>query len=788
MLSPLDRKLLRDLWRVKGQATAIAAVIALGVMLLVMMDGLVNSLQETKDTYYERHRLADVFAPVKRAPDRVLDDLKAIPGVSAVVGRVNGAALIDLPAQEVPIRAQVVSLPRSGDPILNGYRLAEGRRIDSDRDNEVLLLKAFADARGLSPGDDLTATINGARRIYTIAGLAQSPEFVYTTPPGELAPDDARFAVLWMNKPALEALYDLDGAFNEAILALGRGAKLPAVLGQADRILRGYGGTGAYGLEDQVSNRFLSEEITSLRASSRGVPPIFLGVAAFLLNIVVSRMIQSERSQIGLLKAFGYGSAAVSAHYLKFILVIAVGGAVAGCLLGILAGVNVAGFYQTYYKFPFLLFRVDPAAFLVGILVSVAAASAGGIFVLRGVFVLAPATAMRPPVPADYSRSAGVVRALGRWLDQPSRMIARRLIRQPGKSVTAVLSIAAGMALSVAMLTLMSGFDRTVRVNFSLVDRSDVTVTFAEPLSRKAVHELQSIKGVVEVEPFRDVDVVLRNGLHAHRGAISGRVAEPRLNRAIDDGTNTIFLRRDGLILSEALAETLHIEPGETLTVEVREGRRPILRLPVIGVTEAFIGAPAYLQLDALNRVLGEPNRVSGSYLRTDSIYNDHIYRELKNSPAIAGVSLTDDTRASLRKLLDTGAGAMRYIMAAIAAIITFGIVYNSARIAFAEREQELASLRVMGFTRGEAAFVLLGELAVITFLALPIGSGLGYYLSHAVAAGFSTDLYRIPVMFDPASYGSAIIAVLIAAFLSGWVVKRDVDHLDMVAALKSRD
>lgn len=786
-MSPLDHKLLRDLWRVKGQATAIAVVIAVGVLMLVMMGGLVNSLEKTKAAYYERYRFADVFASVTRAPKRTLDDLAAVPGVAAVEGRVNGAALIALPGQDVPIRAQTISVPEFRAPALNDYYLAAGQAIDPARDNQILLLQGFAEAHGLAPGDMLTVTMNGARRSLQISGLAQAPEFLYTTPPGELAPDDARFAVIWMNERALQSAFDLSGAFNEALLALSRDARLPAVLAAVDRVLRPYGGTGAYGVEDQMSNRFLTEEINGLRASSTSVPPIFLAIAAFLLYIVISRTVESEREQIGLLKAFGYSSVAIGIHYLKFVLVIAGAGAALGCLLGFVSGIGVAEFYRVYYKFPFLLFSVNPATFVAGFLVSVLTASAGSFIVLRRVFALAPATAMRPPAPADYSRSATFGRLMKALLDQPSRMVARRLFRQPVRALASVAGISAGMALSVSMLSVLGGFDTALSLNFTVIDRSDVTVGFVQPRGSDAINVLARMDGVLSVEPFRNVPAVLRNGLDTYRGTINGLVSEPSLNRAVDADMQPIYIRDDGVILAEALAEILHITPGQRLTLEIQEGTRPILQIPVVGVARSLMGSPAYMELDALNRALGEQNRFSGAHLRIDSAYDRAIYDALKDMPGVAGVSLKSDARRSFETLMDSGAGSVRYIMAAVAAIITFGIVYNSARIAFAERERDLASLRVMGFTKGEAAFVLLGELAVIAVVALPVGSLLGYFLSAAIAAGFSTDLYRIPTIFVPSSYGSAAIAVLAAAVLSGWLVKRDVDRIDPVAALKTR-
>lgn len=787
-MTPLNRKLLRDLWRIKGQAVAIGMVIAVGVLLLVMQSGLITSLDETRRAYYERYRFAEVFAPVNRAPEQLIDSLAVIPGVAAAEGRVIGSALIDLPGRDLPLQAQAISLPDVGEPRLNEIYLTEGRRLESDRPDEVLLLQSFAAAHGLRPGDRFAATMNGVRRNLRIVGLAMAPEFLYTTAPGELVSDDSRFGVFWMSRTALAAAYDMEGAFNEALFSLGRNARLPAVLDAVDRRLEPYGGRGAYGRKDQASNRFISEEIDGLRATSTSVPPIFLAVAAFLLYIVISRMVQAEREEIGLMKAFGYRSLEVGVHYFKLVLAIAVGGALAGCLLGIMSGRALVDIYLLYFKFPFLVFQLDPASFMIAFLVSVGSASAGGLLVLRRVFALTPAAAMRPPVPLDYSRSGQVGMILIRLLDQPSRMVLRRLTRQTGRMMGALIGIAAGMALSVAMIGIMTGFDRMIELTFNVVDHSDVTVSFNEAVSDKAIFELQRLPGVIEVEPVRIVPVVLRNGLRSHRGSINGLVESPRLNRAVDDKLVTIPLREGGIVLAQALADILAVGSGDLLTVEVREGRRPTLFIPVAGVANTFLGAPAYMQRETLNRVLKEPNRLSAAYLRIDSAQSSTIYRTLKEMPAVAGVSLKSDTRAALQKQMDTGAGAMRFIMTAIAGVITFGIVYNAARIAYAERARDLASLRVIGFTRGEAAFVLLGELAVITLLALPVGALLGYLLTYAIAAGFSTDLYQIPVRVSAQSYAGAAVAVLAAAVISGWLVKRDMDQMELVSALKTRE
>lgn len=788
MVTPLHAKLTRDLWRMKGQAIAIGFVIAIGVAMQVMMTGLVLSLTETRDAYYDRYRLADVFAPVARAPERVAETLTRIDGVAQVETRITGMALVDISGRDLPVSARALSLPDHGAPGLNDILLTAGRMIDRTRPEEILLLDGFAAANGLRPGDRIRTTMNGARRSLLIVGTAQSPEFLYTTAPGEFVPDDARFGVIWMNRSALGSAYDLEGAFNEALVSLTRTAREEAVLDAIDRVLDPYGGPGAYGLADQFSNRFVSEEIAGLEVSSTGVPPIFLAVAAFLLYIVISRLVQSEREEIGLMKAFGYRNGEVGWHYMQLVLTIALGGALLGCLLGIAAGRAMIPVYTTYYKFPFLLFRLEPASFLTGIATSVFVASIGGLFVLRRIVRLAPAEAMRPPTPPDYSRTGRFGAGLSQWLDQPSRMVLRRITRQPGRMAGAVFGIAAGMGLSLGMLTIYEGFDVALDRTFNVIDRSDATVTFAYPASDKTILELARMDGITLAEPVRQVPVVFRNGRLDHQGAITGLAPGAYLFRALDANEQPIALPERGVVLSTALASILALEPGDPVTVEVREGSQPVLTVPVTGIADSLMGSPAYMDLAALNRMLGEPGRVSGAYLAVDPERQASVHAALKDMPVVAGVSLRTEALAAFQTIMDSGAGSIRYVMGFMAFIITFGIVYNAARVAQAERSRDLASLRVIGFHTGETAFVLLGELAVVVLAALPLGILIGRSLSSGIAAGFSTELYQIPVIFAPQAQGLAISVVVAAALLSGWLVKRDIDRADMIEALKTRE
>ena len=787
-MTVLHRKLARDLWRIRAQALAIAAVVAVGVMMQVMMTGLVVTLGETRDAYFDRYRLADVFAPVTRAPVGVMDRVAAIPGVLASEGRVAGLGRIDVADSDRPVQARVLSLPRVPDG-LNGILLTAGRLPVAGGGDEIVLLDSFAQARRIALGDRLVVTIEGARQRLRVVGLARAPEFMFMPAPGEFFPADDRFAVIWMDPEAAAAALDLRGAFNEALVLTSRDRPPQAVLADLDRLLGPHGGGAGYLQDQQTSARFVGEELTQLRRSSRFLPPVFLGVAAFLLNVTIARIIQAERREIGLLKAFGHTGAEIAGHYLEMALVIALVGAALGSALGVMAGHGLVQVYMMFYKFPFLVFSLGPGPFAAAIAFSVVAAASGALLALRGLFRLTPAEAMRPPAPPDFARAGnGALARVAGLLDQPGRMILRQLTRQPFRSLGTIVGISFGLGLNMAMLMIYAGFDHTMAVTFGFADRSTATVAFVRPVAQAAAHDIRNRPGVIVAEGRREVPVLFRNGLATHRGALTGLPPDARLNRPLDKGLNPIPLPVEGVVLSRGLAEVLGIKPGEMLRVEVTEGRRQPLWLPVAGVSDTLLGAPAYMRLDSLGRAIREPDRINSLALRLDPARAGALMDDLRAMPMVAGVSFKSDSWREFRRIADEGAGRMRFVLGAIAFVLSFGIVYNAARISFSERALELASLRVMGFTRAEVMFLLAGEIAVLVMLALPLGTALGWQAAQGIALAFSNELYQVSARFQPHSVAMAVLVVLGSMTVSVAMLRRALDRMNMVEALKARE
>jgi putative ABC transport system permease protein len=729
-----------------------------------------------------------VFVGLKRAPNALEPRLAEIPGVAHVQTRVVRDVTLDMPDLNEPAVGRLISIPENGQIELNALHLRSGRYIEPFRDDEILAAEGFVEAHKLHPGDKITAIINGRRKELRIVGTALSPEYVYTIRLGSLVPDDKRFGVFWMGHQALAAAFDMEGAFNDVCLDLTPGADEQEVIERLDEIVKPYGGLGSHGRRDQISNRFLSDEIRQLQRMGTIIPSIFLTVAAFLLNVVLSRIVALQRDQIAALKAFGYSNLAVGIHYLKFVLAVAVVGMILGSIVGYWFGLSITKIYTRFYKFPMLYFTLPPKVALMALGASAVAAIAGTLNVIRHAVNLPPAEAMRPEPPTAYRLTILERLGLQDFFSQPARMILRHLERRPLKAFFSSF----GMALAVTILILgrfsADALDFLLETQFTLTQRQDISVGFVEPTSMAGFHEIQHLAGAVHVEPRRMVPVRITHGHIQRRTMIQGIVDAPQLNHLVDENQEAIPLPKEGIVLNSKLAELLDVKLGETVSVEVLEGARHVRQVPVTGLATEFLGTFCYMNLRALNRLLGEGDSLTEAWLTADESRIDDLYKRLKETPRVAGVSIK---KISIRSFQDTvmeNMLQMQFFNVIFACIIAFGVVYNTARIALSERGRELASLRVLGLTRGEISFILLGELAVLTLMALPLGIAMGWLLVKTVCIFLDTEMYRIPFVIAPATYGFSVTVVLIAALISGLIVRRRLDHLDLIAVLKTRE
>jgi len=788
-MKALHLKLLRDLWQMKGQALTISLVMACGIAVFVMSLSTLDSLQSAQTAYYDQYRFAHVFAQVKRAPNALRDRMAEIPGVSQVETRVVVDVILDLPHFAEPAVGRLVSIPEDRPPRLNRLHVRSGRYPEPGRKGEVLVSEPFAEAHGFQPGDGIGAVIHGRLETLRIVGIAISPEYIYQVRPGEIYPDEERFGVFWMGYRELSTAHDLEGAFNDVSLALTPGASRPHVLHRLDRILEPYGGHGSYGREDQLSHRFVSDELTQLRGMGLVIPSIFLAVAAFIINVVLSRLIHTQREQVATLKAFGYSNHEIAFHYLKFALCLTLLGSLWGVAAGVWLGRALTDLYSQFFRFPSFYYTLDPAIPVLAMIIGGTAAVLGVLNAALRAMKLAPAEAMRPEPPPVFRPTVLERLGLQQLLSPPVRMILRQVERRPWRAILSCV----GIALSVAILVVSNFMVDTVRYvidfQFHTAQRQDMTLTLLEPRAMgPALSAISNLPGVLRVEPFRNVPVRLSHEHRSRRTGIMGLSPQRELYRLMDMDGQLVELPREGLVLSEKLAQLLQVEPGESMTVEVMEGRRPVLETRVTGLLKDFSGTSGYMDLGALNRLMGERDTLSGAFITVDSNHLNPLYETIKNTPGIAGAALKKASLENFEEIVAENLLTIQAFYLAFSVVIALGVVYNSVHVTLSERSRELATLRVMGFTRGEVSLILLGEVAILAALAIPLGLAMGHLLAWITVQALETENFRFPLIIEFPTYVYAAVAVMGATVFSGLAARRKINKLDLVSVLKSQD
>jgi putative ABC transport system permease protein len=786
MLSHLDRKLWRDLNRMKGQSLAVALVMACGLAMLTMSRSLIRSLESTRAEYYEANRFADVFAHLKRAPNSVADRAGQIPGVAGVQAGLAVNVTLDIPGLDEPASGQVRSLPDRDEPELNRLYLRAGSWLSLGSRGEVLVGEAFANANQLKPGDRIAMLLNGRRQEFRIAGIVLSPEFIFESRPGAALPDNRTYGIFWMPYEEAAKAFDLYGAFNSLSLRLAPGVSERRVIAAVDRLLDNYGGRGAYGRRDHPSHIRVSDEIRVLTALSIGFPLVFLSVAAFMVNAVLSRLLNLQREQIAILKAFGFANRVIVLHYLKFACAIVVVGVAFGGLGGALLGHKLVGMYELWFRFPNLRFHLDGGALVWASLVGVFAAMLGVFNAVRRAAKLPPAEAMRPEPPASYRPALVERTGIARFLSHTFRIAVRNIERRPMQALFTI----AGLALATGILIVPNTFRDSVKqilgFQWDVLERQDVGVGLVEPGSAKVTHLFEQLPGVVSVEPFRATPVRLRFGHRSRQLAIRGMHAGGIQTRMLDKAMRAIPLPANGLVISAKLAEVLGARVGDSLTVETLEGKRIVRDVPLVGLAEDLAGVTAYMDRVALNRFLEEGDVITGANLTLDNARRAEFLHELKGIPRVSWIAIKESLRENFRKTTGASINLIQSIYLTFATVVAFGVVYNNARISLAERARELATLRVVGFSQREVGSVLVTELVILALIAMPLGLLLGTGFATGIISMVNTETVRLPLVLTTRNYATATLIVTVASTLSAVVVLRNLKQLNLVSALKA--
>ncbi|HEY2747058.1 MAG TPA: ABC transporter permease, partial [Polyangia bacterium] len=530
----LDRALFRELGRLRSQVLTLSLVVAAGASVFVAMKVTVDALDGARAEYFRAQRFGDLFAQLKRAPRALLFDLAAVSGVAQVEGRVVGDVPVFLPGRAQPATVHLVSIdPRARAP-LDAVRVRAGRLPSAERDDEVVLNEPFAEGTHTGPGDSITAVLNGRLRRLRVVGVGIAPDLLFQLPPGAVAPSDERYGAAWMLRAPLEAAFDLGGAFNDVVVRLGPGAVAGDVKAAFDRLLAPYAGHDTYGRDEQQSAKMLDVRIARLRGMLVFVPTLFLLVAAFVLNVVLGRLVQAQREQIGTLKAFGYANARLARHYLSLAGLAVVPGAILGIAGGLELGHALTLLFVRYFRLPITDTGVNWAAVLGALGVVFAAAALGALQAVRSVTRLHPVEAMRPPSPPVYKRGLIERLRLGRRVPAALLMVARNLRQAPLRALAATATLAFATALCVTGSFFGGSIDALVHHQFDMAMREDLSVAFTRPIAEAACASLRAVDGVIACEPLATVPVRARLRAASRQVAVTSFAEGGQLRRVVD--------------------------------------------------------------------------------------------------------------------------------------------------------------------------------------------------------------------------------------------------------------
>lgn len=782
----LNLKLARDSWHMKSQLVAIVLIVASAVATFITMRGSYDALVRARSSYYAEYRFPHVFAHVRRAPRPVLSVIREIPGVRAAEGRIVSSVNMDVPGLPEPATGRIVSIPRRPEEMLSLLYLRRGRMPEPGHDAEVVASEQFCKANRLRTGDSLSAVINGRWRELEIVGIGFSPEYVNEIATASAFPDHARFGVLWMLEEPVAAAFAMRGAWNDLVISISPGADERQVIAHVDRLLERYGSGGAYGRMDQVSHRFLEEEIAQDRVTATVIPGIFLLVSAFLIHMVLSRLVASQRDQIAILKAFGYDSWPIALHYLGFAIGVVVAGSLVGIPAGIWLGSELAELYRKFFSFPDFSFRTNPAAILVAVGVSIVSAAAAALGAARRAMSVPPAEGMRGEMPAGFASSRAA------WLEKRlapgARMVVRSIGRRPVRAALSIIGIALAVMILIAGRYTFDALDAVIDTHFRRAMRDDATVSFIEPRSMSVQYELARLPGVTSVELFRALPVRMSSKNRSRRGVVMGMSQDAGLRRLIGGDGRQIHVPPRGAIITEKLGRVLGLSRGDEIHVEPLDGRGRPFAVQIVATTDELIGGALYMHHDELARYLREPALASGAWLSVERSSRQELSRVLKTLPTVGGTSFRE---AMLQSFADTIAENLRISGGALvffACVIAFGVIYNSARIALSERGRDLATLRVIGFTRREVGTLLLAEQTILTLIAIPVGSLMGWGIAQWFSRLFESEDYRLPADVSLLTFVFAFLIVSGATILSAAAVWNRVRSLDLIEVLKTRE
>ena len=760
-------------------------LIMTGILMYTALSIAAAGLEASALSFYRVNRLADTYGYVQSMPVSYTDTLRKIPGIAAVQSRYVTELRAEVPGAADTITLKLIASDPADETPLNLLNI-EGRA-NTDK-SELLVNPAFMQAHKLRAGDEILVISQGREFSMTVTGTAISPEYVYIVKnTSQMLPDEAGYGIAYITAEGMAMLTGHEGVANSIVLEREPGVTFDQVRTGLEDQLRPYGLKELYDKEDLMSYFFLELEMSSIAAMSTSLPMVFLFLAIVVLYLMLKRVIEQERTQIGTLKAFGYSNRRLIGHYLGYGMVTGITGGILGWVLGYLLSRVYLEMFLQFFMLPRLAGGFDPGGIVRALSLSAGSGLLGAYAGVRSIIRLHPAEAMRAESPRsfrfDIINYIGIFR---QFLSSRGNMSLRSISRNPVRSLFVVISI----MFSFGIISLVGSFngliDKMIFAQLQDIQRYQVKLSLEQPLHyRQAVEEAWQLDSVSYAEGLLELPFRI-SSRHLHRDIVLTGVPDHSvLYHIADTNTGETYPPPTGsIILSNGLAGELQVRAGDRIMLS--SNLLPDdTELTVSAVIEQNMGSGSYTGLGFLSELTGHPEMANAIILNTDDV--GALKESVKSSSVITTIEDKEKTLSGYRAMMGMFTGVYA-ALELLGTLVAFAIIYNTATISLSERKREYATLRVLGLSVGEVAGIMNFEYAVLTVCGIVLGIPFTRLLNHAVNMMMDTDLFCMPSTLPVSAYLLGVSSCVLAIVFSGRSATGKIRRFDMVEVLKERE
>ena len=782
-MKKLDVRLLRLIKHNKGQFISLAVMVVLALTIYVSFSMVADNLNDSIFAYYEETHFGDIFIDVVKVPSSAVDKLLSIEGVESAEGRVSEDVPLRVEDPNEKVRVRIVSLPKEEG--LNSAYLLKGK-ISLDDSKAAMVLQQFADARGIVSGDKIVPYIAGREYPLEVSGIVGSPEYIYLMENEQsLVPAPEKFGVVYVTEDFAQSILGYQGSYNEVMVKIKEGysRQIDSIADEIEDELDRYGVRQIIKRENQLSHSMMMQEVEQLEVMATAITLLFLIVAAVIINVMLARIVKKDRMSIGVMKALGYNNLHIVIHYTKFALMIGLVGSILGILLSIPLSSAFTNLYILYMNIPMFEMKVYPSYFIYGIILTSIFCIVSGLMGARSVLKILPADAMKAESPKTGGRIwLERVKPIWSRISFSTKMVIRNILRNKKRALFLLIGIALTYSITMVPIFMSSVWTNLFTLQYGEFQTMDYNIDFSAAMNTQVVKELSQLVETDHIEPKTEIPFELRNGW---KKKVVGVIGLPRDTvfyhfKSLDG--HEINLPKSGIVLSENLAKSLNVNVGDEILIKNFLPDKEDKLMRVKGITVQYLGANAYMDIEAMGDLLGEKETITGAIIQSQ----DEVVSKLQNVKNIRQIQSIQDMKNSFLEFMDMMIYSVG-VLVVFGGILGFAIVYNVTIISIGERTMEFSSLRVLGFDKKEIYKMITKENSIITFLGILLGIPIGYSMCQGIAVSLSTDIYTIPLILEPFSYVITAFATVCFVALAQLATIRKIYHLNFMEALKNR-